>query len=157
MLTRKDQRHNTCLAEAGHQNGRPVPLHWHSHDLSSVEAHSCRTIFSMLLCLRIQIAHRNTSLLKNLRSFLGSSYFFRLSLVYSCSLIFYSAVALHSSLLCTWAKEAREKRQCHWDKKRYYTVFKTREDRCLHWQHPPPESLGHSACGRCGCADQCSA
>lgn len=157
MLTSKEQRHNRCLAEAAHQNGRPVPLHWHSHDFNPLEAHSSTTIFSMLLCLRIQFAHINTSLLMNLLSFLVSSCFFRLSLAYSSSLKLYSAVVLHTSLVCTWVKKAKEERQCHWDKKRYYTVIKTREDRCLHWKHSPPESLGHSACGHCGCAGQCSA
>lgn len=124
MLTSKEQRHNRCLAEAAHQNGRPVPLHWHSHDFNPLEAHSSTTIFSMLLCLRIQFAHINTSLLMNLLSFLVSSCFFRLSLACSSSLKLYSAVVLHTSLVCTWVKKAKEERQCHWDKKRYYTVTK---------------------------------
>lgn len=64
-LARMEQRYNMCIAEAGHQNSRPVTLHWHSHDFNSLEAQSSYNT-DLCVTMRTYTAHTNTTLWKNL-------------------------------------------------------------------------------------------
>lgn len=109
LIRKKETQHNTCSAEDGHQNDRSVPLHWHSQVLKSPKAPSSSTIFSFLLCLRIQIAHTHKPL-DYMASCLKSTYFFRLPPSPSSPLPLYSISVLHTSLLWTWVMNAMEKK-----------------------------------------------